>query len=828
MASACPFDAPTALPIPLLSVPSPKISTNTRYNRLASSSSRTPATLLPSFAHCTSFPEVLTQAATYSHTDALTHAETYARACMDAGERLDPITLAADIAAAHTSFLNLITNKSLALLPTTLQQHIPSQLPPHRHAHLPVLPPQEYPSPSAPSSTRGGTAATPSADLLLDKAETPEPGLLLAAAAHLEAKTNLPVQRMLTEGLFSNVNPAILRMSRAQRLQELAICGGPILLHPGFRPNNGEGLAILPASTAPPSAVALHFIRSQKRGRGIILPLHVAQAVCSVQDLPLHVSSVFIRYKDGAPLGRLISNFSSGGGEALNSPAKQDVLAALWAPIRNPNSADVAQLALNAIVSHPAGTVIEGVRVDIADAYPRIRTRPRDVPLTGLLFEMDATPFVYFSLLNQFGSQDSNYHWQPVVDEILSGLLQHDHATFGATRTSAYTDDLPFFGSSAEVDAAILRISQAASIVGKDPVAAAKIIRGPSLPIVGWQVDTAAQTIGLTEPLFGKLLDHFFTLLPADPHVGDVIALPLLLAISSHAMRSATVMPSMRAHAKVFSFNTRGLPTHATQVRLSAGSVTAISVWRAALREALIHTDLLAVPLQWPVLLRRLPTETHADRSLRQELAATAVAYSDACTSIRGIGAYLPGRAWLSLTLPDIPTYIHHNGTTVDADINILELAAAVITAACLIHQHITDGHSTINAHFHIHSDNTSGISWLTKYSATHPLHSFLLQVFSNLQVAHQCLITLGHIKGVDNVQADAASRDFDCPRGSELREELEKSTRLTASDDFLRALAAASRLPASDTSGIHLLVHNLVHNTNHNLVHNLVHNPNP
>ena len=415
-----------------------------------------------------------------------------------------------------------------------------------------------------------------------------------------------------------------------------------------------EGLS----AAASARAEALHFIWSQKRGRGIILPLHIAQTVCSAQDLPLHVSSVFIRHKDGAPLGRLISNFSSGGDGALNSPAKQDVLAALWAPIRDPTSADIAQLALNAIASHPEGTAIEGVRVDVADAYPRIRTRPRDVPLTGLLFEIDSTLFVYFSLLNQFGSQDSNYHWQPVVDEILSGLLQHDHATFGATRTSAYTDDLPFFGSCAEVDAAVLRISHAARIVGKDPVAATKIIRGSTLPIVGWQIDTAAKTIGLTESLFGKLLNHFFTLLPEDPQAGDVIALPLLLAISSYAMRSATVMPSMRAHAKVFSFNTRGLPTHATQVRLSAGSVTAIGVWRAALREALTHTDLLAVPLHWPVLLRRLPTETHADRSLRQQLAATAVAYSDACTSIRGIGAYLPGRAWLSLTLPYLLTSI--------------------------------------------------------------------------------------------------------------------------------------------------------------------------
>jgi hypothetical protein len=169
---------------------------------------------------------------------------------MVAGEHLDPVALAADIAASRTSFLDLITAKSLALLPTTLQQHIPSQSP-HIYDHLPVLSPQQYPSPSTSSFSRDGTAATPPADLLFVQAETPAHGSFHAADAHLEAKTSLPVQQSLPDG-FSNVDSAILQMTRQQRLRELAINGGPILLHPGFRPNNGDGLGILPASSAPP------------------------------------------------------------------------------------------------------------------------------------------------------------------------------------------------------------------------------------------------------------------------------------------------------------------------------------------------------------------------------------------------------------------------------------------------------------------------------------------------------------------------------------------------------------------------------------------------
>jgi len=215
---------------------------------------------------------------------------------------------------------------------------------------------------------------------------------------------------------FTNVDPIVAKLSRAKKLEFLATNGGPVLLSPAFIANNGSGISAMSADSAPPPAMSLHFARAQAKGRGIVLPLKDAIACCAAQNIPLHISDAFIRWKDErSPLGRLISNYSCGGECSLNNPSKKDALAKLWAPIRNPSAADLCQLYLNALASHPAGTSIECVRIDISDAYPRVRTCPSDVPETARLF----------------GSQDSNFQWQPIIDEVLSRLLVFDVATYG-------------------------------------------------------------------------------------------------------------------------------------------------------------------------------------------------------------------------------------------------------------------------------------------------------------------------------------------------------------------------------------------------------------
>ncbi len=47
-----------------------------------------------------------------------------------------------------------------------------------------------------------------------------------------------------------------------------------------------------------------------------------------------------------------------------------------------------------------------------------------------------------------------------------------------------------------------------------------------------------------------------------------------------------------------------------------------------------------------------------------------------------------------------------------------------------------------------------------------HPLHLYLLQVVTFLKVTYNVTVTMGHVPGVVNIYADAASRQFKLPNG--------------------------------------------------------------
>jgi hypothetical protein len=92
--------------------------------------------------------------------------------------------------------------------------------------------------------------------------------------------------------------------------------------------------------------------------------------------------------------------------------------------------------------------------------------------------------------------------------------------------------------------------------------------------------------------------------------------------------------------------------------------------------------------------------------------------------------------------------------------------------------------------HIHILTDNMSCVSWLLRHRAVHPLHLFLLYVFSLVQVRHRVVITVGHVKGSDNQYADAASRTFDCPDGDRLRKDILPLPRSQFPPTFAASLA--------------------------------------
>ena len=81
-------------------------------------------------------------------------------------------------------------------------------------------------------------------------------------------------------------------------------------------------------------------------------------------------------------------------------------------------------------------------RLDISSAYNRLRVRPRDIPLGALLFHgSDGVEYVAMPIVEWFGSQDSNFHFQMVTEDLMSLAAQRSVRDTQALLAGMYTDD---------------------------------------------------------------------------------------------------------------------------------------------------------------------------------------------------------------------------------------------------------------------------------------------------------------------------------------------------------------------------------------------------
>ena len=91
----------------------------------------------------------------------------------------------------------------------------------------------------------------------------------------------------------------------------------------------------------------------------------------------------------------------------------------------------------------------------------------------------------------------------------------------------------------------------------------------------------------------------------------------------------------------------------------------------------------------------------------------------------------------------------------------------------------------------------------MLRHRAHHPLHLFLLQVLTFIKVTFNVTVTVGHIPGVVNIYADAASRKFNLVNGSgpRLQGEMAALPRLPWPTALMRDISLAATQPLPDTS---------------------------
>jgi hypothetical protein len=576
------------------------------------------------------------------------------------------------------------------------------------------------------------------------------------------------------------------------RFAELA-AGSSVLLHSSFQPSTA--LPPPPADTGIALAIELLTRKDHANGRCLVLPALDAISWADAEQLPLHLSYAFIVRKTDYPLGRLVIDYSRQG---PNHPDKKTSLAEEWGPITYPRIPDYCATLLATAHRYP-GIRLLAVKTDFDSWYKHIRVSPRAAPLLAYVIYLNGSPHVVIPLTEVFGSQDSNYHSNFGGNCIYAHMRKRAWERFGGDVGHLYSDDHVEWVPETEAHTELSAIASIAdSVAGERTIQPNKTEVSSVVDCIGARFDSDNLVVSPTPSLFLKLICLLFLETPKSLTPGLLVSVSWLQRLSSYMILASDFITSLRPFSRGPAHNTAGRESRRS-VPLEPNTLVDILFWRAVLLYSCYDASWLTQPVFIPPLFRECLNETPNERCQRQSANADYLIYSDACKDAtrQGLGFVITDRndnllLWGGLLLP--------KGFLDFADINILECLAAVLaldaTATTLSRSTLTDH----PLHIHQFTDNTSTLSWLTSYRSRSPLHAFLLQLSSHLQIQRKCVVTRAHIKGKLNVLADAISRDFDCLNGSQYCQTLSTVPRLLSLPDWMSDLATMSPLPSSVT----------------------------
>ena len=255
-----------------------------------------------------------------------------------------------------------------------------------------------------------------------------------------------------------------------------------------------------------------------------------------------------------------------------------------------------------------------------------------------------------------------------------------------------------------------------------------------------------------------KLIYVFNVATPPEAKAGTLVKVRHLQRLSALAIRYSRAIVPLRPFSASFAKNSGGTQSNRAATRhLSRPAHADIIAWRRALELGVADPRRLSVRASW-VAMDAAPPHVQAARADIQ-------IWVDA-QGHGGIGVYAPGRAWDEATVPDT-TYFRSSGETSAISNNVFEFFA-ILSGLAIV------ARDNRHLHVHVHTDNTAALAWTQKCRGDSGFHTFLIRVLCDVQIATGLHLTAGHVSGVNNVQADAISRQFNVPGGDEIRAQVE------------------------------------------------------
>ena len=521
------------------------------------------------------------------------------------------------------------------------------------------------------------------------------------------------------------------------------------------------------------------------KGLLIILPRALTSSLCDAEDLLLRISPTFIQGKvdedeEKAAKGRKCDDYTASG---MNTDLKAAIFRETYGAYDDPDEVTLCRLFLLAKATFP-GRHISMLTSDYTAYYKRFPIDVTQATLLATSVTINDTEFVAIPLVDPFGLQDSNAHAKCATAAMHAINAAEHIGRWGVVLQTTYVDDTIAFGPTEELTGFVkpLIIDTSTRTLGPNGTNMKKTKIADILNALGFRYDCIAETIGLTPTWFEKLVCVVFEELPPRPVAGQQIRLRQLQRTASYMLRSARIITALRPFSRGIYRNISGVmdSDHAL-VRLTADSVIDILAFRATLQDCWQDTRCLWVPMTTPPLTTRGEGETNEELWHRQATAAYDIVHVDACTDRVDTTSNEWGAGWVTTTQShpsptaygtySIPRLFPFNSSSAiphSDTINIYEFIAALIALTEITIRGPPVSLGDGQWHVHIWTDNTSCLSWMTSHKSQHPLIVHLLRTHSAIQVRHNLLLTMGHIPGVQNTLADAASRGFQTPTGSQ------------------------------------------------------------
>lgn len=545
-------------------------------------------------------------------------------------------------------------------------------------------------------------------------------------------------------------------------------------------------VALRPKSAADHRAMERLMRDEHEKGLLIVLPSSLVVTLCIQEGLTLRISPTFIQGKvdedEGkAEKGRKCDDYTASG---INTDLKAIIFRDTYGAYDDPNEVVLCRLFLRAKVTFP-GKRISMLTSDYTAYYKRFPINIAQAPLLTTSVDIDGTEFVAIPLVDPFGLQDSNAHAKCTTAVMHAINAEHHIRRWGTVLQTTYVDDTIAFAPKDELEGFVkpLIIDTSTRTLGPNGTNMKKTKIADALNALGFRYDCTAETIGLTAVWFEKLVCVVFEELPQHPAAGQQVKLRQLQRTASYMLRSSRIITALRPFSRGIYRNISGAADNDhTLVRLSADSVIDILAFRDLLADCWHDTQCLCVPMTTPSLTTRAEGETNEALWHRQADAAHEIVHADACTDRIDSTADEWGAGWVVATqgspIPtaygtySIPRLLSLASTAniPNTDrINVYEFLAALIAlTAVTTRGRPASLQADVQWHIHIWTDNTSCLSWMTSHKSKHPLIVHLLRVHSAIQVRSNLLLTMGHIPGSNNILADAASRGFRTPSGSQ------------------------------------------------------------